>query len=213
MSEQNETTNETTTLTREDGTTYVLAPFSLEKTKEVADRFRGAHTINIPLPVAVPGDLEATLANLRAFVDPSADFGEVLVAKFVGQGLRLDTQKQVKDFLAPGDNSERPEDVGEAIAAAQARADSFRLGAPRTRSASGEKKGKVAAAEAKVAKVSTSAIEMYKALPRELREVYRPQLISAGSFTEEQLDEAEREADEAGGIPVTGGNRKGRREQ
>lgn len=200
MSQTNETSTETAVLRREDGTTYTVEPFKLSKTKEIADRYRGDHTVNIPLPVAVPGDLDATLANLRAFVSPEADFAEVLVAKFNGQGLRLDLQKSVKEFLAPRgtDDTETIEVDGEQVlvreapveavlAHAQQVANDERLGAPRKRGTA-KAGGKVAQAEAKAAKAVSTAVEMYRALPAELRAQYREALLATGNVTEEELD-------------------------
>lgn len=175
---------------REDGTQFITEPFKLAKTKEIADRFRGDHTINIPLPVAVKGNIEQTLANLRAFVSPEADLSEVLVAKFNGQGLRLDLQKAAKEFLAPGSETTKEMSVEEALAGAQQAVNDERLGAPRQRGTGGSK-GKVAAAEAKVAKTANTAVEMYRALPAALRAQYRDALLETGSITQEQLDEVD----------------------
>jgi hypothetical protein len=197
MSDQ---TNEQTTLIREDGTQYVVEPFKLSKTKEIADRFRGEHIINIALPVAVPGDLDATIRNLRAFVSPEADFGEVLVAKFNGQGLRLDAQKEVKEFLSPENLDTEEEgvklrdiDVPDMLGRAQLIADGFKLGAPRTRKGGGKTSGKVAQAEAKAAKVASTAVSMYRELPLALRQTYRGQLIEMGAATEAELDAVDQE--------------------
>lgn len=220
-----EATNQTETqavFTREDGTQYIVEPFKLSKTKEVADRFRGDHVVNIPLPVAVKGTtvaqflanpqnpenhdtLISTLCNLAAFVSPEADLGEVLVAKFTGQGLRLDTQKVVKDFLAPRttDDTETVEVNGEQVlvkdapvevvlAAAQKVADEERLGAPRKRGA-GKGAGKVAQAEAKAAKAINTAVQMYRDLPEAMRANYRQALIDTGSVTSEELDAVDQE--------------------
>lgn len=208
MSEQTNATETPTVFTREDGTSYTTEAFSLKKTKEVADRFRGDNNVSIPLPVAVKGDIDATLKNLRAFVNPEADFAEVLVAKFVGQGLRLDTQKAVKDFLAPGNEATKEATTDEALASAQQIADEFRLGTPRQRGTGGAK-GKVAAAEAKVAKTANTAVGMYRALPAALRAQYRDALLETGSITQEQLDEVDNE--EQGGGTSLGGNKQGRR--
>jgi hypothetical protein len=201
MSEQNNAAETAAIFTREDGTTYTVEKFSLAKTKEIADRFRGDRSINIPLPVAVPGNIEATLANLRTFVSTEADFAEVLVAKFNGQGLRLDTQKEVKEFLAPGNEDLKEVTVEEALASAQETADSFRLGAPRKKGTGGSK-GKVAAAEAKTAKVANTAIEMYRALPAAMREQYRSALVETGAVTQEELDAVDQEL--AAEAPATG---------
>jgi hypothetical protein len=203
--------------TREDGSQYTTEPFKLAKTKEIGDRYRGDHVINIPLPVAVRGDIDATLRNLRAFVDPEADFAEVLVAKFTGQGLRLDTQKAVKDFLAPRatDDTETVEVNGEAVlvkdapvevvlAAAQKVADEERLGAPRKRGTAGAK-GKVAQAEAKAAKAINTAVQMYRDLPAAMRANYRQALIDTGSVTSEELDAVDQEL--ASEAPAKGGKR------
>jgi hypothetical protein len=200
--------------TREDGSQYTTEPFKLAKTKEIGDRYRGDHTINIPLPVAVKGDLDATLRNLRAFVSPEADFAEVLVAKFTGQGLRLDTQKAVKDFLSPG-GEETVEVEGEQVllrdapvevvlAAAQKVADEERLGAPRKRG-TGAAKGKVAQAEAKAAKAINTAVQMYRDLPAAMRQNYRQALIDTGSVTAEELDAVDQEL--ASEAPAKGGKR------
>lgn len=185
--------------TREDGTQYTTEPFKLSKTKEVADRFRGDHIIQIPLPVAVKGDLDATLRNLRAFVSPEADFAEVLVAKFTGQGLRLDLQKTAKDFLSFADGADwksLPEEVQAdtqlVIAEAQRTVEAERLGAPRKRS-SGSGTGKVAAAEAKAAKAINTAVQMYRDLPAAMRQNYRQALIDTGSVTSEELDQVDAE--------------------
>lgn len=194
-----ETTNgtEQTVLSREDGTQYTIAPFKLNSTKEIADRFRGEHTIQIQLPVAVPGDLDATLRNLRAFVSPEADFGEVLVAKFNGQGLRLDAQKEVKELLAPGNEELKDVELGDALAKAQEAADSFRLGAPRQRKGTGKQSGKVAQAEAKAARAVSTAVQMYRDLAPPMRQTYRPQLIEMGVATAEELDAVDQEEQNA----------------
>lgn len=184
--------NTVAVFTREGGTQYSVEPFKLAKTKEIGDRFRGDHTINIPLPVAVKGNLEQTLANLRAFVSPEADFAEVLVAKFNGQGLRLDLQKTAKEYLAPGSETTKEMSVEEALAGAQEAVDAERLGAPRQRGTGGSK-GKVAQAEAKAAKTANTAVEMYRALVPAQRSIYGPQLVSIGAFTQEQLDEIDAE--------------------
>lgn len=221
MSETNNTpeTTEQKILVREDGTQYTVEPFSLAKTKEVADRFRGVHTIQIPLPVAVKGDLEQTLRNLRAFVAEGADFAEVLVAKFNGQGLRLDLQKTAKDFLAPRgtDDTETIEVEGEQVltrdapveamlAQAQMVVDAERLGAPRKRG-TGAAKGKVAQAEAKAAKTASTAVQMYRDLPKEMRQNYRQALIDTGNVTEAELDAVDQEL--AGQEPTSGKGRRG----
>lgn len=227
MSQTNETsaTETIAVFTREDGTQYTEVPFTLKSTKEVADRFRGDHTILIPLPVAVAGNLEGTLANLRAFVAEGADFAEVLVGKFTGQGIRLDIQKEVKDFLAPRptDDAETIDVDGEQVltreapvpamlAAAQQVARDFRLGTPRKKGAGGAAKGKVAAAEAKAAKAVGTAVSMYAALSPELRAMYRDQLLATGSVTAEELDAVDSAAPADGGGLVTGSNeRKNRR--
>jgi hypothetical protein len=236
MSQTNETATETVAVfTREDGTMYTEAPFSLKVTKEVADRFRGDHTVSIPLPVAAPDALTAgqfladgvlsdgltqTLLNLAAFVAPEANFAEVLVGKFNGQGIRLDIQKEVKDFLAPRptDDTETVEENGEQVltrnasvetmlAAAQQVARDFRLGTPRKKG-TGAAKGKVAAAEAKAAKAIGTAVSMYAALPVELRAMYREQLIATGSVTAEELDAVD--ASDAG-VGSAGGNEQRKR--
>lgn len=181
-----------TVLNREDGTQYTTEPFKLSKTKEIADRFRGEHTINIPLPVAVKGDIAATLRNLQAFVSPEADFAEVLVAKFNGQGLRLDLQKAAKEFLAPGAEETKELEVAEAIAVAQQAVNDERLGAPRKRG-TGAAKGKVAQAEAKAAKVASTAVQMYRDLPQAMRQTYRQALIDTGQVTVEELDAVDAE--------------------
>lgn len=221
MSQTNETTGAAANdeaekvFTREDGTMYTVAPFSLKATKEVADRFRGDFTILIPLPVAVKGNIEQTLANLAAFVAEGADLSEVLVGKFNGQGIRLDIQKEVKDFLAarPTDDQETIEEDGEQVltrnarvetmlAAAQQVARDFRLGAPRKKGTGGAK-GKVAAAEAKAAKAVGTAVSMYAALSPELRTMYREQLLATGSVTAEELDAV----DSGETAPAEGGKR------
>lgn len=209
MSQANETSTETI-FTREDGTQYTLEPFKLSKTKEIADRYRGDHTVNIPLPVAVKGDIDATLKNFAAFVAEGADLSEVLVGKVNGQGIRLDIQKEVKDFLAPRgtDDGETIEVDGEQVlvreapveavlAHAQTVAMDFRLGAPRKRG-SGAAKGKVAQAEAKAAKAVSTAVEMYKALPAELRAQYREALLATGNVTAEELDAVDNPQEGAG---------------
>lgn len=196
--------------TREDGTQFTTEPFSLAKTKEIADRFRGERTINVPLPVVAKGadgksDLDGTLRNLRAFVAEGADFAEVLVAKFVGQGIRLDIQKEVKEFLAPRDSEDKETiDLGgeavlvkdapteDVLAHAQVVANEAKVGAPRKRG-TGAGKGKVAAAEAKTAKTANVAVEMYRALPAALRAAYRDQLLGTGALTVEQLDAVDAE--------------------
>lgn len=205
---ENNTTTETTVFTREDGSQYELVPFSLKSTKEIADRFRGENVVQIPLPVAVKGDLEKTLQNLRAFVAEDADFAEVLAGKVTGQGLRLDIQKEVKDFLGarPTDDTETIEVDGEQVlirtapveavlAAAQQVAMDYRLGTPRKKGTGGAK-GKVAQAEAKAAKVANTAVEMYKQLPAEIRAQYRDSLIATGSVTAEELDAVDAETSE-----------------
>jgi hypothetical protein len=203
MSEQNNTVESTETiLTREDGTQYTLVPFPLSKTKEIADRFRGEHTINIALPVAVKGDLDATLRNLQAFVSPEADFGEVLVAKFNGQGLRLDAQKEVKELLAPGNEELKEATLEDALGTAQQVADNFRLGAPRKKG-TGKQSGKVAQAEAKAARAVGTAVSMYRDLPLALRETYRAQLIEMGAASAEELDAVDAEVE----APPTKGKR------
>ena len=190
MSENTNASETPAVFTREDGTQYTSEAFKLAKTKEIADRFRGDHTINIPLPVAVKGNIEATLRNLQAFVSPEADFAEVLVSKFNGQGLRLDLQKSAKEYLAPGSETTKEMSLEEALAGAQQAVNDERLGAPRQRGTGGSK-GKVAQAEAKTAKVSNTAIEMYRALPLALRAQYRDALLETGSITQEQLDEVD----------------------
>lgn len=205
--------------TREDGTMYTEAPFSLKSTKEVADRFRGDHTILIPLPVAVKGDINRTLANLSAFIAEGADLSEVLVGKFNGQGIRLDIQKEVKDFLAPRptDDEETVEEDGEQVltrnarvetmlAAAQQVARDFRLGTPRKKGTGGAK-GKVAAAEAKAAKAVGTAVSMYAALSPELRAMYREQLLATGSVTAEELDAVDNAPQDESGVGSAGGNK------
>jgi hypothetical protein len=198
-------TEEQQVFTREDGTQYTVEPFNLGKTKEIADRFRNeAFNVNIPLPVVGETD-EATLANLRAFVHPEATFRAVLVGKFNGQGIRLDIQKVVKEFLAPRDAEDkttvevdgeqvpiRDAPVEEVLVAAQGVADGFRLGMPRAKGTGGSK-GKVAAAEAKVAKTANLALDMYRRLPVEMRAEYRDGLIETGQVTAEQLDEIDAE--------------------
>lgn len=199
MANQDNATETQSVFTREDGTTYVTEPFKLAKTKEIADRFRGDHTVNIPLPVAVKGDVDATLRNLRAFVSPEADFAEVLVAKFNGQGLRLDLQKSVKEFLA-GLNDKAPwralaegeASTEEILAAAQQEVNNERLGAVRKRGTSGGA-GKVAQAEAKAAKTINTAVQMYRDLPAAIRANYRQALIDTGSLTVEELDAVDAE--------------------
>jgi hypothetical protein len=196
MSDQNTTAESTQTiLVREDGSQYTVEPYPLSKTKEIADRFRGEHTINISLPVAVKGDLDATLRNLRAFVSPEADFSEVLIAKFNGQGLRLDAQKEVKELLAQGNEELKDTSVEEALGKAQEAADGFRLGAPR-RKGTGKQSGKVAQAEAKAARAVGTAVSMYRDLPLALRETYRAQLIEMGAASAEELDQVDAEQQE-----------------
>jgi hypothetical protein len=213
MSDQNQQA-ETTILSREDGTQYTVEAFSLAKTKEIADRFRGEHKVNIPLPVAVRGDIEATLRNIQAFVSPEADFSEVLVAKFIGQGLRLDTQKEVKDLLSPANldtehDGQKMRDLPleDALGLAQRVADESRVGAPRKKG-TGKAGGKVAAAEAKVAKTANTALEMYKALPSAMRAQYRDALLSTGAVSAEDLDQID--SLEEGGL-IAGGNQSERR--
>ena len=220
MSEQNETQgneSERKVFTREDGTQYEQVAFSLKSTKEIADRFRGDHTILISLPVEVKGDTEATLRNLRAFVHPEADLSEVLVAKFVGQGLRLDAQKAVKEFLAPfsgtGEDTRTIEVDGQQVRvadasvqsmldAAQAIASTFRLGSPRQRSVTGGAKAKLEQAKATAKQAVNTAVSMYRQLSPAMREQFRDQLLATGQVTAEELQAVEEES-----APAKGGKR------
>jgi hypothetical protein len=186
MSDQTNTPDaaEPTAIVRPDGTSYTEEKFSLAKTSEIADRFKGEHTISYHLPVAVPNDVEATLANIRAFVSPEADFATVLVEKFNGQGLRLDVQKRIKDLLSvkAGDSA--------SLESAQEAALAFRLGQPRARRESAKREGRVAQAEAKVKATVSTALEMFKALPRAQQKVFGPQLVATGGISQEELDAA-----------------------
>jgi hypothetical protein len=178
-----ETTQEPTALVRPNGTSYTEETFSLAKTNEIADRFRGDHTIRYHLPVAVPGDLEATLANLREFVDPAADFASVLVAKFNGQGHRLDVQKAIKTSLSPEKASDET-----TLEQAQEAALSFKQGAVKPKSERKAREGKVAQAEAKASQATNTAVQMYADLSRAARKQYRAMLLNLGTVTEAELD-------------------------
>lgn len=169
-----------------------LAPgedvFKLNKTKEIADRFRGDHEIRYMVPVAVPGDVDATLANIRAFVAPDADFATVLVQKFNGQGFVLDVQKRIKDALAPGAVADDVS-VEEALRQAGEAARGFRLGVKRERTAgTGKATGKLAQAEAKLAQVSNTTLELYRAMKPAQRAQMREMILASGAVTAEQLD-------------------------
>lgn len=188
MADQNEST-------QVNGATE-LAPgedaFKLNKTKEIADRFRGDHEIRYMVPVAVPGDVDATLANIRAFVAPDADFATVLVQKFNGQGFILDVQKRIKDALAPG-AVEDTVSVEEALAAAGEAARSFKLGVKRERTGGGKASGKVAQAEAKAASAINLLLAQYKMMKPAQRAQMRQMIIDSGAATAEQLDNVDQD--------------------
>jgi hypothetical protein len=153
--------------------------YDLSKTKEVPERFRTAE---------VKFNLPSTVEEIRALVHEEANFDEVLVGYFNGQGYRLGVQKRIKDLLASKDWEGL--DAEEGIRKAVEQATTEKLGAPRQRAAGGTK-GKVAKAEAAAEQARTSALEMYKAMPQALRKKFRQQLLDAGTLTAEQLDEAD----------------------
>lgn len=182
MANENEQV-QSTVLSRPDGTQYTEETFSLAKTNEIQARFRGDHQLRYHLPVAVAGNIEATLANLRAFVSPEADFATVLVDKFTGQGLRLDVQKRGKDLLG----KQAKDDT--TLEGVQQEMLAFRLGQPRPKSERKAREGKVAAAEARTAQVANTALEMFRKLtPRQQKE-FAPGLVATGAVTQEQVDE------------------------
>ena len=190
---------ETQTETTEAPATPGVVEFKLGKAKkEVAEQFH-AGTISYRVPVAVEGNLDATLESLRGFVAPEADFGTVLVSMFNGSGYNLFVQKKIKDALGP--------DVeGASLEAVQATVDGvLRVGAPRAKGAPREG-GKVAKAEAKATAALNTAAQMYGALSPDQRPLFRDQILALGGVTEEQLDEAASAADAEGGL-ATGGNR------
>lgn len=179
------------------------ATFKLNKTKEIADRFRGDHEVRYTLPRAEPGltvadalremhggnvpdNVRWTLVNIAERFAPEADFALVLVAKINGQGLNLDIQKSIKDYLSDTNEAHKEQTVEEALATAAEAAANFRAGTPR---AKGEgKSGKVAKLEAEKAAAVNTALDMYRNLTPELRAQYRPMLISGGMATEEELN-------------------------
>lgn len=182
MSEQNENQGPAV-ITRDDGTQYTEHQFKLDA-NEIASRFRGAGEITYHLPVAVPGNVEATLANLRAFVSPDADFATVLADKFNGQGLRLDVQKRAKDLL--GKNAK--EDAS--IAGTQEAVLAFRLGQPRAKGERKAREGRVAQAEARTAQVANTALAMFQKLSRAHQREFGPNLVATGAISQEALDAA-----------------------
>lgn len=194
---------------------YTVGTFKLNKTNEILDRFRGDHTITYRLPA--PGEtVEQTLANIRAVVAEDADFSQVLVGKFNGQGLNLDVQKRVKDYLGAGNiETTKGMSVEEALAGAQKVADEFRLTNVRTRAAAKATTGKIATAVA-AAKAQT-AIGAYRLLPLDLRAQYRERLLALGGITAEEMDAADAEDRASAEAPEApegghsaGSNRRGR---
>lgn len=182
--------------------------FKLNKTKEIADRFRGDHEVRYTLPVAVagtsvadaieafgrgevPDNILGTLVAVAGRFAPEADFAEVLVGKLSGQGLNLDVQKAIKSYLAP-DGPAKELSVEEALEGARKVAEEFRAGAPRAKGTGGSG-GKVAKAEAKAAAAANTALDMYRALPAALRAEYRERLVSMGIATVEELDAVDAE--------------------
>ena len=178
--------------------------FKLNKTKEIANRFRGDHEIRYVLPVAVPGQTVAdllangpaanvvqTLLNIAERFDPSADFATVLVGKVNGQGLNLDIQKQIKDYLADTNEATKELSVEGALTEARRLATEAKIGAPRTKGTGTT--SKVAKAEARASAAVNTALDMYRNLTPELRATYRPMLLSGNMATEEELDAIEAE--------------------
>lgn len=183
------------------------ATFKLDKTKEIANRFRGDYEVHYTLPAATPGvtvtefldnggtisdNVVQTLRSIAERFAPEADFATVLVAKVIGQGLNLDIQKSIKDYLSDTNTAHKELSVEEALAAATAAAAEWRAGTPR---AKGEgRSGKVAAAEARASTAINTALDMYRNLDGALRAQYRPMLINGGMATAEELDRVEAEA-------------------
>jgi hypothetical protein len=142
-----------------------------------------------------------TLAEIEGLIDPSvpADKREsVIVSGFNGQGYSLSVQKRIKDLLNTKEAAARlkaggPGDTAPEIAQDMAdKASKEKLGAPR---AKGEgTSGKVAKAEAKAEAATSTARNMYLKMPAAMRKQFRPELLAAGTFTEEQLDEMDAEA-------------------
>jgi hypothetical protein len=182
-------------------------PFKLNETKEIAGRFRGDYEVRFTLPTASPGltvaqtlevlghgefpvafeSVRQTLLSVAERFAPDADFAEVLIAKINGQGLRLDVQKTIKDYLSDTNAAHKELTLEEALAAATQVAADYRAGTPR---AKGEgKSSKVAKAEARASAAVNTALDMYKNLDGALRAQYRPMLISGGMATAEELDE------------------------
>jgi hypothetical protein len=166
--------------------------------KEYPARFAGME-FTYTAPVAVEGNVEQTLDNLRAVCDPAADFASILAGKFNGQGYHLDWQKELKGFLGrttKDDNGAEtsvhadrtPEEVR---ALAEEHMRTFRIGTPRPK---GEgKQSKVAKLEAERDELRSEALDMYRSMNRSQRAKFRAGLIEKGRATAAELDAIEAE--------------------
>lgn len=161
-----------------------------DKGTEYPDRFAG-HEVRYNVPEAVPGDVNATLANIQERIDGEADAADVLASYFNGYGLTYSVNGLIKRFLNSDEAAKLDTDA--AIAEATKRANEYRVGAPVKRSGGGKKSKAVQEAEAKVATQTNALRESYLAAPASVRKYLRGDLVARGIFTEEQLDEMDAE--------------------
>lgn len=138
-------------------------------------------------PEAVAGNVDQTLENLQAVCDPSADFAEILAAKFNGQGFNLDWQKELKGYLGATEKVEgsdveqsvhRDKTPEEVYADAVAHMADWKVGTPTRRAGGGGAKGKVAKAEARAEKAENMASQLYRTMNKTQRK-------QARAFTED----------------------------
>lgn len=167
--------------------------------KEFPARFGGI-VVRYSVPDVVPGDLDATIENLKGVIHPDADPATVIGGRFNGQGYDLEMQKRAKSFLGreEGEKGAKKsvhadktvEQVTEELFAYVASDDCRLLKNPPVagEGAGSKAKAELAAEKAKVAALTDSVKETYLDLPANHRAKMRAKLLGRGApYTEELL--------------------------